>query len=186
MMEVASLIIANLVIALVIGFLIGYLVGKIGDNRYSSFLQNRDIIKRKKENTNLNPIFKKNSNVYNKPLILSAPKFLKKDDLTRIKSIDDEIEVCLNKMGIFHYDQISQWSNKNCDWADELISLPGYSRDNNWVSQAKVLETGHETPFSQKLKDEKVQLENDLNPDLVDEEMDKEKKSDKSNKEDVS
>lgn len=181
MIEVASLIIANLVIALVIGFLIGFLVGRVNDNRYSSFLRNREIIKSKKENTNLNPIFKKNSNVYNKPLILSAPKFLKKDDLTRIKSIDEEIESCLNKMGIFHYDQISQWSNKNCDWADELICMAGYSRDNNWVTQAKVLETGKETVYSQKLKDEKEQLENELNPDLENE--DKEKKKDK---EDVS
>ncbi len=160
MVEVASLIIANLLIAAVIGFLIGYFVGKISDNRYSSFLNNRDIVKNKKDSTTLNPVFKKNSGVYNKPLILSAPRFLKKDDLTKVKSIDVDIEKLLNDMGIFHYDQISKWSNKNCDWADELLCLPGYSRDNNWISQTKVLEMGQETAYSQKLIDEKEALEN--------------------------
>ncbi len=179
MIEVASLIIVNLVIASIIGFLIGFLAGRVSNNS-NAFSNNKDIVKNRKDSTSLNPVFKKNSGVYNKPLILSAPRFLKKDDLTRIKSIDVAMEQRLNAMGIFHYDQISKWSSRNCDWADELLSLHGYSRDNNWISQAKILETGQETAFTQSLIDEKEALENSIKLENEDENIEE----DKNNKKD--
>ncbi len=37
---------------------------------------------------------------------------------------------------------------------ENFLNLPNYVRANQWVEQAKILETGRETSYSQKLLDE--------------------------------
>ena len=151
MLNIASLIVANLVIAGIIGFIIGYLVGKNNNFPKIKSIQNSnktDDLKNEKVKHAINPIFKKNSTLDSKPLILSSPKLSGKDSLIKIKGIDEKIENDLNNLGIYHFEQISKWSNKNCDWIEEFLLLPGVAKSNQWVEQAKILLSGKDTSYS--------------------------------------
>jgi len=159
MIETASLIVVNLLIASFIGMIIGYLLGKNSGSNYkpSKDDNNTDDKVDVKSKTSVNPIFRKNSSVDNKPLILSSPRPSGKDKLVKIKGIDEKVEKDLNKLGIFHFNQIAAWSNKNCDWIEEFLLLPGCAKKNQWIEQAKILESGKETVYSQKV--EKVEVD---------------------------
>ena len=75
MFEIASLIVVNLVIALIIGVIIGYLIGKRNFPKIKSIGNDKfDDLKDEKVKYALNPIFKKNSTLDFKPLILTSPK----------------------------------------------------------------------------------------------------------------
>jgi len=160
MIETASLIVVNLLIAATIGMIIGYLIGKNSGNSYkpSKKIDNLNNSGSNKSRSSVNPIFRKNSNVDNKPLILSSPRPSGKDKLTKIKGIDLKIEKGLNNLGIFHFNQIAAWSNNNCDWIEEFLSLPGYVKNNQWIEQAQILEQGKETAYSKEVenKDEEA------------------------------
>ena len=160
MIETASLIVVNLLIAAIIGMIIGYLIGKNSRNTYNPS-KNPNTIDSKvdtKSKTSVNPIFRKNSSVDNKPLILSSPRPSGKDKLIKIKGIDLKVEKDLNNLGIFHFNQIAAWSNKNCDWVEEFLSLPGTAKKNQWIEQAKILESGKETVYSQKIESGEVDV----------------------------
>ncbi len=161
MIETASLIVVNLIIAAFIGMIIGYLVGKSSGSTYKPSKDDNNTIDEKvdvKSKTSVNPIFRKNSSVDNKPLILSSPRPSGKDKLIKIKGIDLKVEKDLNKLGIFHFNQIAAWSNKNCDWIEEFLLLPGTAKKNQWIEQAKILEAGKETVYSQKIENEEVDV----------------------------
>ena len=164
MIETASLIVINLIIAAIIGMIIGYLIGKNSSNTYKpskneSQNDNQEITQpQSKSKSSVNPIFRKNSNVDFKPLILSSPRPSGKDKLIKIKGIDLKVEKDLNKLGIFHFNQIAAWSNKNCDWIEEFLLLPGCAKKNQWIEQAKILESGKETVYSQKIDNEEVDV----------------------------
>jgi predicted flap endonuclease-1-like 5' DNA nuclease len=161
MIETASLIVVNLLIAAFIGMIIGYLIGK---NTGSTYKPSKNDNKTDDENvdvkskSSVNPIFRKNSSVDNKPLILSSPRPAGKDKLIKIKGIDLKVEKDLNKLGIFHFNQIAGWSSKNCDWIEEFLLLPGTAKRNQWIEQAKILESGKETVYSQKIENEEVDV----------------------------
>ena len=164
MLEIASLIVVNLIIALIIGFIIGYLIGYLIGKR--SLPQIKSIANDKLEDLKdekvkyaLNPIFKKNSTLDFKPLILTTPKLTGKDDLIKIKGINSKIETDLNNLGIYHFDQISKWSNKNCEWIEEFLLLPGIARNNQWIDQAKILTLGKDTPYSLQVENGEVEVD---------------------------
>ena len=140
--------------------IIGYLIGKNSGNTYNPSKNDNNTIDKIeiKSKTSVNPIFRKNSNVDNKPLILSSPRPSGKDKLIKIKGIDLKVEKDLNKLGIFHFNQIASWSNKNCDWIEEFLLLPGIAKKNQWVEQAKILESGKETVYSQKVENADVDV----------------------------
>ncbi|MBU3015248.1 hypothetical protein KO488_10800 [Poseidonibacter lekithochrous] len=160
MIETASLIVVNLIIAAFIGMIIGYLIGKNSGSTYNPSKNDnkKDVKDDNKSKTSVNPVFRKNSNVDNKPLILSSPRPSGKDKLIKIKGIDLKVEENLNKLGIFHFNQIASWSSKNCDWIEEFLSLPGCAKKNQWIEQAKILESGKETVYSQKIENDEVDV----------------------------
>lgn len=127
MIEIASKMVLCLVIAALIGFLIGLLVGRLTreNNKSSIYKHNHD--------------FKVHGNIYNRPIILSKPRPIGRDDLKQIEGINLKTEEDLNQLGIFHFDQISKWSKKNCDWVNEYLALENRIKDENWVEQATVL-----------------------------------------------
>lgn len=163
MLEVASLIVVNLLIATFIGFLLGYFIGKGTSISYKPTIDNTNDDKLSEEikprtRSSVNPIFRKNSSVDNKPLILSTARPAGKDNLRKIKGIDLSIENNLNSLGIYHFDQISQWTNKNCDWIEEYLHLNNCIKKFQWVEQAKILELGKETVYSQKIEDKEIDI----------------------------
>ncbi len=160
MFGIASLIVVNLIIAAIIGMIIGYIIGK------NSFPKIKSIANEKtEENRNerfkhtLNPIFKKNSNLDFKPLVLSTPKPIGKDNLKKIKGINSKIELDLNNLGIYHFEQISKWSNKNAEWIEEFLLLPSIARSNQWIEQAKILTLGKDTPYSLQVENGEIEVD---------------------------
>lgn len=79
-----------------------------------------------------------------KPQGLDAPRSGKADDLKRISGVGPKLEETLNGLGIFHFDQIAQWSPETIAWVDNYLSFKGRIDREGWIAQAKVLaaETG--------------------------------------------
>ena len=160
MLEIASLIVINLVIAGIIGFVLGYIVGRNSFPKIKSIENDRvDDSREDRVKSTLNPIFKKNSILDYKPLILTTPRPTGKDPLIKIKGINSKIEVDLNNLGIYHFEQISCWSNKNSEWIEEFLLLPGIARNNQWVEQAKILASGKDTPHSLQVENGEVEVD---------------------------
>lgn len=160
MFEIASLIVVNLIIAAIIGFVVGYIIAKSKYSRIDSIEgDNKDLRPETKAKSGINPIFKKNSKLDFKPLILSSPKPIGKDNLKKIKGINSKIENDLNTLGIYHFEQISNWSAKNCDWIEEFLHFPGVAKSNQWVDQAKILTSGKETIYSQKVQNGEIEVD---------------------------
>ena len=160
MLEIASLIVVNLVIAGIFGFLIGFIIGRNSFPKIKSIGNDKfDDLRNEKMKHSLNPIFKKNSNLDFKPLILTTPKPSGKDNLTKIKGINTKIERDLNNLGIYHFEQISKWSNKNAEWIEEFLLLPGIARSYQWIEQAKILHSGKDTEYSLQVENGEVEVD---------------------------
>ncbi len=129
MVEIASQIVLCLVIAAFIGFLIGFIIGKaFGGERTSIY------------NSVTAHAGTAGGNIYNKPLIRSAPRPNGKDDLKEIEGINRDLEIKLNELGIYHFDQIAKWSAKNCHWVEEYFTLEDNQiKESNWIEQAQNL-----------------------------------------------
>ncbi|MEH6831753.1 MAG: NADH-quinone oxidoreductase subunit E [Sulfitobacter sp.] len=86
-----------------------------------------------------------------KPRTMSAPRKSGADDLKLIKGIGPKLEVMVNSMGFFHFDQIAKWGQDELAWVDQnLEGFKGRASRDNWVSQADKLARGEETEFSAK------------------------------------
>ena len=83
--------------------------------------------------------------------LLDAPRNGKKDNLTRIKGIGVKIEELLNGIGVYHFDQIAVWNDKEAHWIDHQVSFPGRALRDDWIGQAKLLAEGKETEFSKRV-----------------------------------
>ena len=76
------------------------------------------------------------------------PELLKKphgkaDDLKLIWGVGPALEKLLNKIGIWHFDQIANWSAKELGWVDEkLEGFKGRAKRDEWVKQSKKLAKG--------------------------------------------
>lgn len=86
-----------------------------------------------------------------KPQGLAAPRDGKADDLKRIRGIGPQNEGRLHALGIWHFDQIAGWSAEEVQWVGSYLAFPGRIEREDWVGQAKVLATGSDTAFSQRV-----------------------------------
>lgn len=127
MLEIASQMVLCLVIVAIIGILIGFYIGK-GFSSDKSYGYNSVSAHGGAAS----------GNIYNKPLIRSAPRPKGKDNLSQIEGIDAILEEKLNHLGIFHFDQIAKWSSKNCHWVEEYLTLEDNQiKEQNWIEQAR-------------------------------------------------
>ena len=89
-----------------------------------------------------------------RPEALSSARAGGADDLKMIKGVGPKLEIMLNDLGFYHFDQIAAWSAAEVAWVND--NLAGFkcrvSRD-NWVEQARKLATGQETEFSKRVSD---------------------------------
>lgn len=70
-----------------------------------------------------------------------ATKFIRPDDLTRIKGIGPFIERRLNKMGIYTYQQISEMDAQSIEKVGETIKFfPDRILRDDWIGQARRLQ----------------------------------------------
>jgi NADH-quinone oxidoreductase subunit E len=91
------------------------------------------------------------------PQRLHEPREGGPDDLKRIKGIGPKLEDQLNRMGVYHFDQMAAWSPSEVAWMDEnLGEFRGRASRDDWVGQARQLSEGGETDFSQRVDDGEV------------------------------
>lgn len=83
--------------------------------------------------------------------LLDAPRGGKGDNLKRIKGIGVKIESLLNSIGVYHFDQIAAWTEKEAAWIDHKVAFPGRALRDDWIGQAKLLAKGLETEFSKRV-----------------------------------
>ena len=86
--------------------------------------------------------------VGSKPALLSGPRDGKPDDLKEIRGIGRVIETKLNDLGIYHFDQIANWSREEANYVSTFLSFKGRIDRENWIAQAKLLASGQATAFS--------------------------------------
>ena len=74
-----------------------------------------------------------------RPLALERPVEGAPDDLTLIGGIGPRIQEVLNSLGIYHFDQIADWSPENIAWIDDYLHFNGRVKREGWVEQAAIL-----------------------------------------------
>jgi predicted flap endonuclease-1-like 5' DNA nuclease len=77
-----------------------------------------------------------------KPELFEEPRGGQADDLKLISGIGPKLEQKLNSVGIWHYDQIASWTQKEIDWVNAAISFHGRIERENWGAQARALQQG--------------------------------------------
>lgn len=78
-----------------------------------------------------------------KPELLSAPRDGKGDDLGLIWGVAEILAEKLNKMGIWHFDQIAGWTPANIAWFEnEVPGFKGRVARDKWIEQCTKLESG--------------------------------------------
>ena len=164
MLEIASQIILCLLLAALIGFILGYL--------FCKFLQQKDSCESgggdaQSQGAVETPVAiqegdsSADATQSSKPQVLSAPRGGKKDNLKLIRGIGVKIEQALNEQGIYHFDQIANWSEENIKWVDENIAFPGRVKREQWIEQAKLLAKGEQTEFSKRVEAGEVSTSKD-------------------------
>jgi large subunit ribosomal protein L15 len=73
-----------------------------------------------------------------RPAGLDAPKG-DADDLKKIGGVGPKLEETLNKIGIYHYWQIAEFTPDNVAWVDGYLSFKGRIDRDDWIGQAKAL-----------------------------------------------
>ena len=72
-----------------------------------------------------------------KPELLDAPRENVKDELTNIKGIGPKVEEQLNAAGIYHFDQIANWTDSNIKWLETHTTFAHRAKKDLWVNQSK-------------------------------------------------
>lgn len=169
LLQLAMQMILCLVIAALIGAIIGYLLGKIGKcpehaeepqqtlhaqasapksgSDTSATVLSQPQQKQAPAQTvteeSSQALHKKFDNIEGeRPPMLSAPRNGIPDDLKEISGIGLKIEEKLHELGIFHFDQIANWTPENIRWVEQYLDFKGRIERENWVGQAKILARG--------------------------------------------
>ncbi len=74
-----------------------------------------------------------------RPAGLDGPRDGRKDDLTHIIGVLPVIETALNKLGIYHFDQVGALSDENIGWIEGHLGVPGRIARELWREQAREL-----------------------------------------------
>ncbi len=82
---------------------------------------------------------KEESAVGQKPELLSEPRKGEKDNLTDIKGIGPKVEEKLNASGIYHFEQIANWSEENMIWLEAHTLFASRAKKEAWVIGSKAL-----------------------------------------------
>jgi predicted flap endonuclease-1-like 5' DNA nuclease len=75
------------------------------------------------------------------------------DDLKIIKGIGPQNEERLHALGIWHFEQIANWTPGNVEWVGSYLAFPGRIEREEWVEQARALATGSADPAGTKPAD---------------------------------
>jgi NADH-quinone oxidoreductase subunit E len=94
------------------------------------------------------PVISRVAKIEKAPAKKAAPELLKKprgkaDDLKLIWGVGPAFEKLLNKVGVWHFDQIASWSAADIKHVDALLKgFQGRIARDEWVKQSKKLAKG--------------------------------------------
>jgi predicted flap endonuclease-1-like 5' DNA nuclease len=74
-----------------------------------------------------------------KPPVLPAARGGAPDDLTLIEDVSVLQQTTLYSIGVFHFDQIADWTPANVAWVDAYLRLRGRIDAEQWIEQAREL-----------------------------------------------
>ena len=57
--------------------------------------------------------------------------------LIKISGVGPKLEVVLNELGFWHFDQIAKWSAAEIAWVDSRLKFKGRIERDGWIAQAK-------------------------------------------------
>ncbi|MGH6762839.1 MAG: hypothetical protein ACRECW_14765 [Phyllobacterium sp.] len=95
---------------------------------------------------------KASSEAGGKPSALKKARGGKPDNLTLINGIGNVIEKKLFALGIYHFDQIAQWTSGQSEWVSREIGFPGRAGRENWMKEAAILAKGGATEHSRRVE----------------------------------
>lgn len=72
-----------------------------------------------------------------RPVGLARPRGDRPDDLLKIKGVGRANIQQLHALGIFHFDQIANWSRDEQRWVGSFLAYPGRLDKEDWPGQAK-------------------------------------------------
>jgi predicted flap endonuclease-1-like 5' DNA nuclease len=84
--------------------------------------------------------------------LLTQARDGKADDLTLIKGIGPAIAADLNRLGIWHFDQIAALRDPEMRYISAFAGVPGKGLAENWREDADILSHGGETAHSRAVK----------------------------------
>ncbi|WP_315862563.1 hypothetical protein [Phreatobacter aquaticus] len=64
------------------------------------------------------------------------------DDLKLIVGVGPQNEARLHALGIWHFDQIAAWTEKEALWVGGYLAFPGRIEREDWIGQAKAIASG--------------------------------------------
>jgi predicted flap endonuclease-1-like 5' DNA nuclease len=74
-----------------------------------------------------------------RPSALPAAAGGASDDFTLIDGVGPMLQTTLNALGIYHFEQIANWTPANIAWVDQYLRLRGRISREEWVEQASDL-----------------------------------------------
>jgi predicted flap endonuclease-1-like 5' DNA nuclease len=74
-----------------------------------------------------------------RPPALPGPRDGRADDLTQIIGVLPVVESALNRLGVYHYDQIAAWGADTVNWVETYLGLEGRIGREHWRLQAHEL-----------------------------------------------
>jgi predicted flap endonuclease-1-like 5' DNA nuclease len=82
-----------------------------------------------------------------RPTGLTKARGGKADDLQRISGVGPKNESILHKLGVFHFDQIANWTSEQVSWVDDHLKFNGRIKREEWIRQCRLLSDGNEKEF---------------------------------------
>lgn len=73
------------------------------------------------------------------PQGIGAPRYGMRDDLTQIVGVLPVVETALNRIGVYHFDQVAEWSDANAAWVEAHLGIGGRVDREHWREQAREL-----------------------------------------------
>lgn len=70
---------------------------------------------------------------------LGAPRYGMRDDLTQIVGVLPVVETTLNRIGVYHFDQVADWSDAHAGWVEAHLGIAGRVEREHWREQAREL-----------------------------------------------
>jgi predicted flap endonuclease-1-like 5' DNA nuclease len=90
------------------------------------------------------------------PAKLDQPIGGKPDNLTLIDGIGNVIEKKLNEIGVFHFEQIANWTIEQAEAFSKAVGFPGRALREGWVKEAAIFAKGGTTDHAKKVEAGKI------------------------------